>query len=144
MSELVVMARIGGRNAAVPAKEVRSVVDLDEIVPVPRAPAAVVGLAALRSRALTVIDTNRLVGAESSPDPGSRRAIVIDSAGHGYALLVEDVADVLPFEGDPAPVPGTNGPGWQRAARGMVETSAGPALLLDPQALLAMTAGETA
>jgi len=144
MSELVVMARIGGRNTAVPAGEVRSVVDLDEIVPVPRAPAAVVGLAALRSRALTVIDTNRLVGAEPNPDPDSRRAIVIDSGGHGYAFLVEDIADVLSFESDPKPVPGKNGPGWQRAARGVVETASGPALLLDPQALLAMTTGEAA
>ena len=138
MSELVVMARIGGRNTAIPAREVRTVVDLDEIVPVPRAPAAVAGLAALRSRALTVIDTNRLVGAESDPEFASRRAIVIDNAGHGYALLVEDVADVIPYDGEPAPVPGNTGPGWQQCARGMVETAAGPALLLDPEALLAM------
>lgn len=136
MSELVVLVFIAGRMVAIPAREVHSVIDLDLIVPAPRAPAHVAGLAALRSRALTVIDTARVIGALGGTAAAGERAIVVRHDGHDYALLVEAVSDVVAVQGDHTPPPANIGKGWQRVARALVETDHGPALLVDPASLL--------
>lgn len=136
MNELVVLSHIAGRTVAVTAAEVRSVVDLEAVVPVPRAPAYVAGLAALRSRALTVIDTRRAIGSTDLSQGTDSRAIVVEHDGHDYALLVDDVSDVVEGEASASSVPGNYGAGWQKVARGMIETERGPALLLDPSLLL--------
>ena len=137
MSELVVLAFIAGRMIAIPAAAVHSVIDIDAIVPVPRAPAHVAGLTALRSRALTVIDTAVVIGAIGGGSALGERAIVVKHAGHDYALLVEAVSDVVATNGSTSPAPSNIGHGWQCVARGLVETDRGPALLVDPAALLA-------
>jgi purine-binding chemotaxis protein CheW len=137
MNELVLTLRIAGRRAAVPAPAVHSVVELDAITPVPRAPEFVLGLTALRSSAMTVIDCARAL--ELPSDPGEikgRRAAVIEDGGHLYALLVDAVEDVVEAHTAPAPVPGDAGSGWERVGLGMIETGGGPALLIDPRGLL--------
>ena len=136
MNQLVVLSRIGGRKVAVPAADVRSVVDLEAIVPVPLAPAYVAGLAALRSRALTVIDTRQAIGSSAKSESTDARAIVVEHGGHDYALLVDDVSDVVASDTATRPVPGNYGRGWQRVARGVIETERGPALLINPSLLL--------
>lgn len=135
MTELVVLARIAGRRIAVNALDVQSVVDLEEITRVPGAPAHVAGVTALRSRALTVIDMHLAIG-EPTADGGSGRALVIEHEGHGYALMVEDVADIVQVEGPLKPVPGGLSHQWREIAAGLIETSAGPALLIDCRAAL--------
>ena len=59
MNELLLIVTIAGSRVALPAAAVESVVELDTLIPVPRAPVHVAGLSALRSRVLTVIDTLR-------------------------------------------------------------------------------------
>jgi len=144
MTMLVLAIDIAGRRAAFPACEVRSVIEIDRLMPVPGTPPHVAGIAALRSQVLTVIDGARALGvpdmeSDWKPDGQSegRLAAVIDLDGHAYALLLDAVHDVLPCEGEPREIPGGPGPGWARAARGLVETPAGPALLLDIGALVA-------
>ena len=48
MSDLFLIAHLAGRAVAIDSAQVESVVDIGEIVPVPRAGAQVRGLAALR------------------------------------------------------------------------------------------------
>ena len=143
MSGLVVLAEVAGRTVAIAATDARSVVDLDDIVPVPRAPACVAGIAALRSRALTVIDTGLAMGGEPMV-PGLARAIVIEEGGHAYALAVDRVSDVVATIAPPTPVPGKMDGRWQRVALGVVETAQGPAVLVDPAAILALVLDEAA
>lgn len=137
MSELVLIVTISGRAAALRASDVHSVVELDNVVPVPRAPAHVVGLSALRSNTLTVVDAAAAMGVAGvrTPEVGVRTPIV-DHGGQRYALIVDDIDDVATAAGDPAPVPGEAGAGWQRASEGLIETDRGPALLLSLDALL--------
>ena len=59
MSELLLVVVIAGERVALPAAAVESVVELDTLIPVPRAAPHVAGLSALRSRVLTVIDCMR-------------------------------------------------------------------------------------
>lgn len=137
MNELVLTLTIAGRRTALRAPEVHSVVELEKVSPVPRAPEFVLGLTALRSAAMTVIDCARALGlASKSADPRGRRAAVIEAHDHLYALLVDDVDDVVESNTAPVPVPGDAGTGWEEAALGMIETAGGPALLIDPAIFL--------
>ena len=96
MTDLFLVAHIAGRGVAIAAAQVDSVVDIGEIVAVPRADAVVRGLAALRSRVVTVIDTGIALGLSRTPDT-MRRAVITVAEGHHYAILVDSVEDVAPF-----------------------------------------------
>ncbi len=138
MNDLVVILEIAGRRAALRTADVQSVVELEAIQAVPRAPRFVLGLSALRSSTLTVIDAAAAIGLPSrgAPEAGAR-AVIVDHAGHRYALVVDDIDDVAEALSDPAPVAGESGAGWERVSNGLIETDRGPALLIELGALLA-------
>lgn len=137
MNELLVLAHIAGERVAFRAADIQSVVELDTITPVPCVPDFVAGLAALRSRPLTVIDSAVSLGLEARPNPAPvRKAVVVEQDRHLYALLVDGIEDVVASATAVAAAPGRLAPGWERAALGLVETSAGALLLADPVAIL--------
>ncbi|MBA2772036.1 MAG: chemotaxis protein CheW [Sphingomonas sp.] len=138
MNELLLIVTIASRRVAFRAAAVESVVELDTLIPVPRAAPHIAGLSALRSRVLTVIDCMRSLdlGATDCAD-GIREAAVVELDGHHYALLVDLVEDVVEAMSDPAPVRAAMGRGWERVSKGMVETEQGPLLLIDVAALIA-------
>jgi purine-binding chemotaxis protein CheW len=138
MSNLVVIVEIAGRRAALRTADVQSVVELDAVSRVPGAPGFVLGLTALRSSTLTVIDAAAAIGLppHGLPEAGAR-AVIVDHAGHRYALVVDLIDDVAEALCDPTAVPGEAGAGWQRASEGLIETDRGPALLIALGALLA-------
>jgi purine-binding chemotaxis protein CheW len=140
MTQLLLLARIGGQRIAFRAADVQSVVELAEITPVPLAPDYVAGLAALRSRPLTVIDAVRSLelGQTCHDATGDTlTAVVIEQDRHLYALLVDAIEDAISAESDPLPPPGRLDAGWQRCSLGLVETAAGALLLIDPLAIIA-------
>jgi purine-binding chemotaxis protein CheW len=140
MSPMMLVVVIAGRRAGIPALAVNSVIDLAAITPVPRTAPHVLGLSALRSRPLTVIDCRAALGIEPSDgDEASRRAVVIEHDGHLYGLLVDAADDIVASLAEPSPVGADPGPGWREAASGRVETEAGALLLLDINALIAGT-----
>ena len=136
MRELIVMLLIAGRRVAIPAVDVQSVIELEDIYPVPRAPGHVTGLTAMRSRSLTVIDCRRALGQESDGKHGERSPVV-EVDGHLYALLVDSVDDVMESQSDVTAITGGFGAEWQHVARGMVETERGPTLLIEIRKLIA-------
>jgi purine-binding chemotaxis protein CheW len=141
LNELLLVVTIAGERVALPAAAVESVVELDTLIPVPRAAPHVAGLSALRSRVLTVIDCKRsLELGESDRSDGIREAAVVDFDGHHYALIVDLVEDVVEALSDATPVRAAMGAGWERVCGGMVDTETGPLLLVDVAALIAGTA----
>jgi purine-binding chemotaxis protein CheW len=143
MSELLLIVTLAGEQIAVLASEVESVVEIEGLSPVPRAAGHVAGLAALRSRVLTVIDCM------ASLDSGHRLenprdAIVVVSDGHPYALLVDRVEDVVEASGEMAPVPASLAAGWAHVASGYVPAEGRLFLLVDVHALIAGPAAEAA
>lgn len=137
MNDLMVMAQIAGRRCALPAHDVQSVIELGTITPVPKTPDFIAGITALRSQALTVIDCRRALGfpkIEWATDP---RAAVVSVGGYSYALMIDAIEDITTAIGEPGQVTGGFGPEWSRVATGMIETSSGPALLIDLPALVA-------
>lgn len=136
MAELLLIARLAGRRIAFPAADVEAVVELEGLSPAPRALPHVAGLSALRSRVLTVIDG--LAALEAGRHDGEARdAIVVPSGGHTYALLVEEVEDVIQASGLPIPARAPLGAGWDRVSLGMVEAENELFLLVDPHQLIA-------
>ena len=137
MSALLLVVEIAGERVALSSSETESVVELDTLIPVPRAAPHVAGLSALRSRVLTVIDARRSLDlGETDCSDGIREAVVVELDGHHYALLVDQVEDVVESQSEPAAIRGAMEPGWARVARGMVETEMGPILLVDVAALV--------
>ena len=139
MTDLFLVAHIAGRGVAVDAATVDSVVDIGTIIPVPRADRVVRGLAALRSRVVTVIDTGTALGLASTPDD-MRRAVITIVDGHHYAVLVDSVEDVAPFARLPLSAGLALQGGWAVAGTGIVERDGEPLLILDLAAIISATA----
>ena len=143
MAELLLIVRLAGRRIAVPAHDVEAVVELEGITPAPGAAEHVAGLSALRSRVLTVIDGVAALGLGRA-DPGSREAIVVPSEGHTYALLVEEVEDVVEASGAPAQFNARIGRGWDRVGIGMIDAGGDLLLLVNPHLLIATPSSQAA
>jgi purine-binding chemotaxis protein CheW len=139
MNELLLIVTLAGNRVALPAARVESVVELEALIPVPRAPAHLAGLSALRSRVLTVIDCKRSLelGLTEVAEGAIREAAVVELDGHHYALTVDAVEDVVEALSEAAPVRAAMGAGWERVSLGMIETEEGPLLLIDVAALIA-------
>ena len=132
--ELFLIAHVAGRAVAIPAEQVDSVVDLGAVVPVPGAERAVRGLAALRSRVVTVIDTGVALGLAPT-DAAVRRAVITRVDDHGYAVLVDALEDVAPFAR--ASLSGlTLRHGWAAAGTGLIDRDGEPVLVIDLHRLL--------
>jgi purine-binding chemotaxis protein CheW len=137
VNDLFLIAQIAGRTVAIDAAQVDSVVDIGEIVAVPRAERAVRGLTALRSRVVTVIDTHVALGLDAESWAGqARRAIITRLDGHHYAILVDALEDVAPFDRLPMAVGLTLEPGWRAVGRGLIERDGEPVLAIDLAALV--------
>ena len=136
MSQTLVVAMIGGRRCAFPAMDVKSVIEAGTINPIPRAPDYILGLTALRSQALTVLDCRIAIGCAAPEHPTDGRTIVVSHAGHSYALVVDQIEDIAEDAAGSQPVPVRLGKNWSQISSGMVETTTGPALLLDVASLI--------
>lgn len=139
---LVLVVNLAGQRVALASEDVESVVEIEGITAVPRAAPHVAGLAALRSRVLTVIDCRASL--DLGPTEKARDAVVAVVDGHPYALLVDTVEDVVEAAGGIRPLGASVGPGWSRVARGAVEAEGDLMLLLDVPALIAGPAAEAA
>ena len=137
MSDLLVMTQIAGRRCALPAHDVSSVIEVGTVTPVPGTPDFIAGITALRSQALTVIDCRHALGFDAIAWPTDERAAVVSNGGHSYALVVDAIEDITTGVAEPEQVTGGFGPEWSRVATGMIETTLGPALLIDLEALIA-------
>lgn len=134
MDGLFLIAHVAGRTVAIASAQVESVVDIGEVTAVPRAPAMVLGLAALRSRVVTVIDTPVALGLASGDR--AKRAVIVVSEGHHYALLVDALDDVAPFALQPLANGLALDPSWRAVALGLIERDGEPILAIDLGALI--------
>ncbi|MBW4329495.1 chemotaxis protein CheW [Stakelama sp. CBK3Z-3] len=134
MESLYLVARIAGRPVVIDSEQVESVIDLAGVTDVPLAPGHVRGISALRSRVVTVIDSRAALGLSPSPEIG--RAVITQVDGHHYAVMVEELEDVVPFAANPL----TDGIAldrvWRKAGRGYVERDGEPILIVDVECLV--------
>lgn len=94
---LYLIADLAGSRVAIESSQVESVVHVPDVVPVPMCDPSIAGIFALRSRVLTLVDTQfYITGAQQAAHKGTL-AVVTEIAGHQYGLLVDKVHDVVPI-----------------------------------------------
>ncbi|GAA0301122.1 chemotaxis protein CheW [Sphingomonas oligophenolica] len=134
MPQLFLIAQLAGRAVAIESGQVESVVDIGAVVPVPCADRQVRGLAALRSRVVTVIDTRAALGLPPA-EVQATRAVITHVEGHHYAIMVDSLEDVAPF--DLLPMAGVLlDAGWRATGCGIIERDGEPILAIDLRALV--------
>jgi purine-binding chemotaxis protein CheW len=136
MTHLYLIAQVAGRAVAIDSDQVESVVDIGEVTQVPLASQHVRGLAALRSRVVTVVDTHSALGLASASASQAKRAVITLVEGHHYALLVDALDDVAPFDLLPLAGGVALDTAWRRAGRGIVERDGEPILAIDLASLV--------
>ena len=87
-----------GRRWALPVAAVSEVADLDAPLPLPRCPAAVIGLGNLRGQAVAVVDLGTLLVGDPPRPPGRTTVAVVRLPGAAAGLAVERVEAVLAYD----------------------------------------------
>ncbi len=131
---------LAGQLCGVPVSAVRDVLRQQPIAPVPLAPPDVAGNLNLRGRIVTAIDLRRRLGLPPAPPGTKPMAVVTESDGELYALLVDQVCEVLSpdikrFEPNPHTVPAT----WTRYSSGLFRLETSLMIVLDLSRILALS-----
>ena len=95
MSSLYLIAHINGIRVAIDSDHIESIVNVQEVIPVPKSDLGIAGLFALRSRVLTLIDSQYIVTGIAQTACKGALAVVAEIGGHHYGLLVDAVEDVV-------------------------------------------------
>jgi purine-binding chemotaxis protein CheW len=138
----LVSVQIGGQTFGVPVLEVQDVIAETAINRVPLAPPEIAGSLNLRGRIVTAIDMRRRLGLP--PQAEDQRAsgvsvIVEQASGELYALMVDDVGDVLwlpPSAHEPTPP--TLSPAWRDLCDGLYRLETDLMLVLRTEAVLTL------
>lgn len=127
---LFLFATVAGTPVAMSASEIEAVVRLGEIVAIQKVPAHVRGLAALRSRVLTVIDIEARIFGRATTIGRHPLAVVSEIATHTYGLLVETVSDICAAPEGIQPIQGRIDKAWAPFTTGFVMRNGHNHLLL--------------
>ena len=147
---LYLIGAIAGRRVAIDAGLVDSVIDITSVQPVPGAAPGILGLAALRSRVLTVVDCAIALGLADSENPVGRRqsaplpTIVLTLDGYLYGFVLDHVDDVVSADRPAAPAGAPLGGPWTAVSANIVEVAGAALPLIEPMALLAMLTARAA
>ncbi len=93
-----VTAMIGGQLFGLPILRVQDVFVPERLTRVPLAPPEIAGVLNLRGRIVTLIDLARRLGLASSIKATQPMAIGVECGGESYALLVDNVGEVLKLD----------------------------------------------
>ena len=136
---MFVTLTVAGQLCGVPVLSVRDVLGEQTITRIPLAPPEVAGSLNLRGRIVTAIDLRRRLRLPPAPPGTARMSVVAEQGGELYALLVDQVSEVMTlrsgqFERTPPTLP----PAWAAYADGICRLPAGLLVVLDVARLLAL------
>ena len=129
---------VAGQLFGIPVSAVRDILREQPINRIPLAPPDIAGSLNLRGRIVTAIDLRRRLSLPPSNAPAM--SVVTEQDGEFYALLVDQVCEVLNpdpsnFEFNPATLPQS----WAQYCSGLYRLSGKLMLVLDLGRLLAIT-----
>lgn len=107
----LVTFRLQDETYGINVTQVREVLRVTEIAPVPGAPTYVLGIINLRGNVVTVIDTRNRFGLMSHEIDDASRIVIIESEDQVVGILVDSVAEVVELrqsEIDSAPSVGSD------------------------------------
>lgn len=97
---------LGDETYGINVLEVREVLRISDITPVPGVPDFVLGIINLRGNVVTVLDTRQRFGLETKTHDELTRIVIIETGDQVVGLLVDSVAEVVYLrssEIEPAP-----------------------------------------
>ncbi len=126
----------------VPVLSVRDILGEHPITRIPLAPPEIAGSLNLRGRIVTAIDLRQRLHLPAAPADQPRMSVVADQGGELYALLVDQVSEVMSlkasaFERNPPTLP----PAWARFSSGIYRLDGRLLVVLDVGKLLALSEG---
>ena len=87
-----------GRTYGLPVEHIHTVFEMLAVTPVPLAPQEVLGLVNLRGKIVTAVSLRRRLRAADAPAGATRIAVGIDYRNESFALVVDEVGDVLTLD----------------------------------------------
>jgi purine-binding chemotaxis protein CheW len=136
----LVALRVGAQGFGVPVLKVQDVITQAVINRVPLAPPEVAGSLNLRGRIATAIDMRKRL-AMPPRDPGERfMCVIVEHGGELYALIVDDVGDVLWLGRDAhEPTPASLSAEWRSVCAGLYRLEGELLLVLNIERVLSLT-----
>lgn len=87
--------RLADEVYATEVMQVREVLRISEITPVPGAPMYVLGIINLRGNVVTVLDTRRRFGLPDKEPDDAARILIMEAGEQVFGMLVDSVAEVV-------------------------------------------------
>ena len=138
----LVSIRIGAQTFGVPVLKVQDVIAQTAINRVPLGPPEVAGSLNLRGRIVTAIDMRRRLRMPDRTPGDSFVSIIVEHGGELYALLVDDVGDVLWLSSvDHEPAPVTLSAHWRSLCSGLYRLESELLLVLNVENVLNLNGG---
>lgn len=95
-----------GETLGIPIASVRTIFRVQGITSIPLAPPEVLGLVNLRGKIVTAVSLRTRLGVERGADHGSPLAVGLEHRGEDFALVVDEVREVVPLpENRQIPIP---------------------------------------
>jgi len=136
MASLFLIAHIDGARVAIDSHWIESLVHVQDVVPVPRSHPSIAGLFALRSRVLTLIDSQYLVTGVREPVQKGALAVVAEISGHHFGLLVDSVKDVVSIDDSQLEANIAPSKQWSHLVTGTALVEGELVMILDPSRLI--------
>jgi purine-binding chemotaxis protein CheW len=138
--KIFVTLTVADQLCGIPVLSVRDILAEQTITRIPLAPPEVAGSLNLRGRIVTAIDLRRRLHLAPAPKGMERKSVVAEQGGELYALLVDQVSEVLSlpvttFERNPPTLP----PSWAAYSAGIYRLRDRLMVVLDVARLLALS-----
>ena len=139
-AQSLVTLTIADQLCGVPVLSVRDILGEQPITRIPLAPPEIAGSLNLRGRIVTAIDLRRRLGVPPAPPGTPRMSVVTEQGGDLYALLVDQVSEVMTppetsFERNPPTLP----PSWAEFCSGIYRLNGRLMVVLDIGRILALS-----
>ncbi len=137
--QMLVTLLLASQLCGIPVLAVRDVLGEQTIARIPLAPAEVAGSLNLRGRIVTAIDLRRRLRLPPAPEGTRRMSVVTEQGGELYALLVDQVSEVMTLRAAAfEPVPPTLPAEWAAHSAGIYRLDGRLLVVLDVARLLAL------
>lgn len=141
VEQVFVTLTVADQLCGVPVLGVRDILGEQTITRIPLAPPEIAGSLNLRGRIVTAIDLRRRLRLDPPPEGTKRMSVVAEQGGELYALLVDQVSEVMSlkasaFERNPPTLPAT----WAAFSTGIYRLDGRLLVVLDVARLLDITA----
>lgn len=141
VEQVFVTLTVADQLCGVPVLGVRDILGEQTITRIPLAPPEIAGSLNLRGRIVTAIDLRRRLNLDPPPEGTKRMSVVAEQGGELYALLVDQVSEVMSlkasaFERNPPTLPSA----WAGFSTGIYRLDGRLLVVLDVARLLDITA----